>query len=99
MVGVKEAEMLRFLSLLGHRTIRNPNALMVEIHLARALAASGFFGAGAGEERAMKKGHLHFSAVAGNRHPEKTGVLVVHMDEIDALIRCKGCQPQPLPMD
>ena len=46
----------------------------------------------------MKEGHLHFSAVIGNRDGKETGVLVVHMNEIDAFVRSKGCQPQPFPM-
>ena len=42
---------------------------------------------------------MHLSAVAGDRDGKKTGILVVHMDEIDALIRSKGCEPETLPMD
>jgi hypothetical protein len=47
----------------------------------------------------MQEGHLHLSAVAGNRDGKEAGVLVVHMDEIDALIRSKGREPESLPMD
>ena len=32
----------------------------------------------------MEEGHLHFSGVIGNGDGEETGILVVHMDEIDA---------------
>jgi hypothetical protein len=41
----------------------------------------------------MEHGHLHFSGVIGNGDGEEAGILVVHMDEIDAVIRRKGRQP------
>jgi len=46
----------------------------------------------------MQESHLHLSAVAGNREGKKAGVLVVHMNEIDALIWSKGRKAEPLPM-
>ena len=46
----------------------------------------------------MQKCHLHFPAVIGNRHGEQTRVLVVHMDEIDAIVGSKSRQPEPLPL-
>ncbi len=71
---------------------------MVEIHLARSFAAGGFFGTRTGKKRTMQESHLHFSAVAGNRDRKEAGVLVVHMDEIDALIRSKGGETEAFPM-
>ncbi len=47
----------------------------------------------------MKKGHLHLSTVTGNRDRKKTGILIVYMDEIDAVVRSESCEPQPLPME
>ena len=46
----------------------------------------------------MKEGHLHLSAVVGDFDWEKTGILVVNMDEIDAVIRSKSRETQALPM-
>ena len=46
----------------------------------------------------MEHGHLHFSGVIGNGDGKEAGILVIHMDEIDAVIRSKGREPQPLPM-
>ena len=99
MVRIKEAEVLWFLSVRRHRTVRNPNAFMVEIDFAGAFVAGGFLGAGAGEKWPMKEGHLHLSAMIGNRDGKEAGVLVVHMDEIDALVRSKGREPESLPME
>ena len=47
----------------------------------------------------MKEGHLHLSAMIGNRNGKKAGVLVVHMDEIDAFVRSKGGEAESLPME
>ena len=71
---------------------------MVEVHLARPTMAGGFLGTSAGEKGPMEKGHLHFSGVIGNGDGKEAGILVIHMDEIDAVIRLKGREPQSLPV-
>jgi hypothetical protein len=71
---------------------------MVQVHLTETFMAGGFLGSSTGEERSMKEAHLHFSAVVGNRDGKETGVLVVHMDEIDAFIRSEGGETKSLPM-
>ena len=70
-----------------------------EIHLARRGLAGGFLGTRAGEKRAMEHGHLHFSGVIGYGDGEEAGILVVHVDEINAVVRREGRKPQPLPVD
>ena len=47
----------------------------------------------------MEDGQLHFPGVIGNGDGKHTGVLVVHVDEIDAVIRLEGSQTQALPME
>ena len=66
---------------------------MIEIHITRRSLAGGFLGTSAGEKRAMEHGHLHFSSVIGNSDGEEAGIFVIHVDEIDALIRIKGREP------
>ena len=81
-----------------HRAVGNPDAFMVEIHIAGSVVAGGFLGTSAGKKGAMEEGHLHFSGVIGNGDGEEAGILVVHMDEINAVIRSKGREPEPLPV-
>ena len=49
MVRIKDAKVLWFLFVRGHRTVRNPNAFMVEIDFAGASMARIFLRAGTGE--------------------------------------------------
>ena len=72
---------------------------MREIHLARRGLAGSFLGTRAGEKRAMEHGHLHFSGMIGYGDGEEAGILVVHVDEIDPVVRLEGREPQPLPVD
>ena len=72
---------------------------MLAIHNPGLALAGGFLGAGAGKKRTVKKGQLHFPGVIGNGDGEDAGVLVVHVDEINALKGFKGRQPDPLPME
>ena len=71
---------------------------MIEIHHPGLGLAGGFLGPSAGEKRAMEDGQLHFPGVIGNGDREEAGILVVHVDEIDAVIRIKGREPQSLPV-
>ena len=86
---VKQAEVVRFEALQSHRAIRNPNAFMIEIHHTGLGLAGGFLGKRAGKERPMKDGQLHFSGMIGNGDGEEAGVLVIHMDKVNAGIRFK----------
>ena len=90
---------MRFETLQGHRAVGNPNAFMIEIHITRRGLAGGFLGTSAREKRAMDHGHLHFPSVIGNSDGEEAGIFVIHVDEIDALIRIKGREPQSLPVE
>ena len=72
---------------------------MLEIDLARRGLAGGFLGTRAGEKGAMEHGHLHFPGVIGDGDGEEAGILVVHVDEIDAVVGSKGRQPQSLPVE
>src|ERR1700683_236156 len=72
---------------------------MVKIQLAWTVVAGGFFGTSAWKKRTMQQSHLHFSGVIGNGDRKQTGILVVHMHEIDAAIRRKVRQSDPLPME
>ena len=71
---------------------------MIEIHHPRLGLAGCFLGTSIGEKGSMEDGHLHFPGVIGNGDGEEAGILVVHVDEIDAVIRIKGRQPQSLPV-
>ena len=72
---------------------------MIEIHHPGLALAGGFLRTSAGEKRSMEHGQLHFPGVIGNGDGEDAGILVVHMDEINAVIWCKGRQPDPLPVE
>ena len=72
---------------------------MFEIHKPASALAHGILRSAAGEKRTMEHCKLHFPGVIRNGDGEEAGILVVHMDEIDAAIRLEGSQPNPLPME
>ena len=72
---------------------------MFAIHNPGLALAGGFLGAGAGKKRTVEKSQLHLPGVIGNGDGEDAGVLVVHVDEINALKGFKGRQPDPLPVE
>ena len=72
---------------------------MIAIHHPGLGLAGGFLGAGAGKKRTVEQGQLHFPGVIGNGDGEDAGVLVVHVDEINALKGLEGRQPDPLPVE
>ena len=98
MMRVKQAEAIVFTALQDHRAVGNPDALMIEIHYPPLGLAGCFLGTSAGKERSMEHGQLHFPGVIGNGDGEEAGILVVHVDEIDAVIRFKGREPQSRPV-
>ena len=57
---------------------------MIEIDLAGFVVAGGFFGTGAGEKRSMEECQFLFPGLIWNGDGEEAGILVVHVDEIDA---------------
>ena len=99
MMRVEQAGAMRRHACGRHRTIGNPDAFMFAIHDPGLALAGGFLGAGAGKKRTVEKGQLHFPGVIGNGDGEDAGVLVVHVDEINALKGFKGRQPDPLPVE
>ena len=98
MMRVKQADLIRFETLQGHRAIGNPDTFVSEIHQPGLGLSGSFLGPGAREKRPVNEGELHFPGMVGNGDREETGVLVIHMDEIDAVIRFEGHQPQPFPV-
>ena len=71
---------------------------MIAIYNPGLALAGGFLGTGAGKKRTVKEGQLHFPCVIGNGDREDAGVLVVHMDKINALKGFKSRQSDPLPV-
>ena len=71
---------------------------MIKVHHPRCGLARRFFGTSAREKRSMEHGHLHFPGVIRNGNREEAGILVVHVNEIDALKFSKGREPQSLPV-
>ena len=98
MMRVKQAKMLRFTAFQGHRAVGNPDAFPIEIHHPGRRVAGGFLRPSAGEKGSMEHSQLHFPGVIGNCDGEEAGIFVVHVDEIDALIRIKGREPKSLPV-
>jgi len=86
---VKQAGEIWIAVFQGHRAVGNPDTFMIEIHLTGPGVAGGFLGTSTEEKGSMEDGHLHFPGMVGNDDREEAGILVVHMDEIDALIRIK----------
>ena len=99
MMRVEQAGTMWCQALGRHRTIGNPDAFMLAIHNPGLAQQGGFLGAGAGKKRTVEKSQLHLPGVIRNGDGEDAGVLVVHMDEINALKGFKGCQPDPLPVE
>ena len=71
---------------------------MIEIHQPGFGLAGGFLGTSAREKWPVENGQLHLSGVISNGDREKAGILVIHMDEINVVIRCEGSQSDTLPM-
>jgi hypothetical protein len=71
---------------------------MIEIYNPGFGLASGFLRASAGKKRTVEKGQLHLPGVIGNGDGKDACVLVVHVNEIDALKGFKGRQPDPFPV-
>ena len=71
---------------------------MVDIHQTRRGLADGFLRTSPGEERPVEDGQLHLPGVIGNGDGEDAGILVVHVDEIDAAIRVKRGKSHALPV-
>src|SRR5271165_3887102 len=95
---VKQPHLIRFEAVQGHRAIGNPDAFVIEIDEQGLGLAGNFLGTGAGEKRPMNDGQLHLSGMIGNRDGEEAGVLVIHMDEINAIIGFEGSEAQTLPV-
>ena len=55
-------------------------------------------GSSAGKKRSVQHGHLHFSSMIRHRDGKEAGVLVIHVDEINAVIRRKWSKPQTPPV-
>ncbi len=76
---------------------------MRKIHCPRRFLADRsltgrFLGACPREKWSMQKAHLRFTGMIGDGDGEEAGVLVVHMDEIDAAIRRESGEPQAFPV-
>jgi hypothetical protein len=95
---VKQPHLIRFEIVQGHRAIGNPDAFVIEIDQSRIGLAGGFLRTSAGEKRPMNDGQLHLPSMIGNGNGEEAGVLVIHMDEINAIIRFEGSEAQTLPV-
>ena len=99
MMRVEQAGTMRRQALRWHRAIGNPDAFMIEIHNPGFALAGGFLRTSAREKRSMEHGQLHFPSMIGHGGREDAGVLIVYVDEIDAVIWCEGSQPNPLPIE
>src|SRR5664280_2749292 len=71
---------------------------MIEIYRTGCGFAGSFLRTSAGEKGAVENGQLHFPSVIWNGDREEAGIFVVHMDEIDIIIRIKGSETQTLPV-
>ena len=85
MMRVKQADLIRFETLQGNRAIGNPDTFVSEIYHPGLGLSGSFLGPGAREKRPVNEGELHFPSMVGNGDREETGVIVIHMDEIDAV--------------
>ena len=47
----------------------------------------------------MEHCHLHFPGMIRYGDRKEAGILIVDVDEIDAVVGSKGRQPQPLPVE
>ena len=68
-----------------HSTVRNPNALPVNVYIPFRRTACGFFGASARKKRPVEHCQLRLTGWIGNDGWEKTGILVVNIIEVDAI--------------
>jgi len=91
-MGVEQAEVLRFGALQGHRAVGNPDAFMIEIHHPGSHWQAVSSGRVPGKSGRWSKAICIFPAWLGMGQ-EEAGILVVHVDEIDALIRIKVASP------
>ena len=93
------AEKIGLTAIERHRTVGNPDAFPFEVHFAGRWVAGGFLGTRAGEKRPVEEGHFRMPGRIRNGDGEEAGVFVVHVVEINALIRAEGREPQTLPVE
>ena len=82
------------------RAVGNPDALAVKVHVSGCGAAGGFLGTSSREIAASEEDRkFRFSARVRNGYGKYTGVFVIHVAGVDAVIRSKGRQPYTLPVE
>ena len=77
----------------GKRAVGNPDAFAIKVHLTGRGAASSLLRASSGKQRSVQDRELRFPGSIRDGNGKYTGVFVVHVTRIDAMIRSKGRQP------
>ncbi len=95
----KVTEVIRLAGLYSRRAVGNPNALSKKIHRALGRVARRFLRTSSGKEGSVQDGQCRLSRWIGNRDGEYAGILIVHVIEIDAVIRAKPGEPQTAPVE
>src|ERR1019366_7714741 len=83
----------------GHLTVGNPDAFPVEVQSTGCGVERGFFRTSAGKERPMEDGEFGSSGWIRDGNRKETGIFVVHVAELEAVIRREGRDPQTLPVE
>jgi len=97
MVRIEQAGDGPVCTLQGHWAVGNPDAFMTKIHCPWSTLQAVSSGECRGTE-VYGAYHLHFAGMVGDGDWEEAGVLSIHMNKIDTLIRLKGRKPHPLPV-
>ena len=84
-------------SLHGNRAVGNPDAFAIKILRVGAAVASDLLRSSSRKEGPVKQGQLRLPGRIRNGCGERTGILVVHVAEIQPLKRSKRDKPEPLP--
>ena len=99
MMRHEPAEAIRFVRLQGHYAVGNPDAFPIEINLTSRGMANDFLGTGARKEWSVQDGQLRVPGWIRNSNRKETGVLVIYVAALDAMVRTKGREPETLPVE
>ena len=99
MMRGKPAEVIGSLPFKGDRTVGNPDAFPIDIHLAGRRVAGRLLRTCAGKKGPVEHTQFHVPGGIRNGDGEEAGIFVIHVADVDALIRTKGRKPQALPVE
>src|ERR1700722_19133613 len=99
MMRHEPTEAIRFTRLQRHYAVGNPDALPIEINLTSRGMANDFLRTSTRKKWPVQDHQLRVSRWIRNSNRKETGVLVIHVAALDAMVRTKGREPETFPVE